>query len=83
MAGERMKVPGWTEVSAVCTHPEHTGHGYAGILMQEVMRGIWERGETPMLHVREDNVRAIEVYERLGIRTRVRRHFAVIRRVLR
>jgi ribosomal protein S18 acetylase RimI-like enzyme len=83
MAGERMKVPGWTEVSAVCTHPEHTGHGYAGILMQEVMRGIWERGETPMLHVREDNVRAIEVYERLGFRTRVRRHFAVIRRVLR
>jgi predicted GNAT family acetyltransferase len=49
--------------------------------MQEVMRGIWERGETPMLHVREDNVRAIEVYERLGFKARVRRHFAVIRKV--
>src|ERR1700692_1329008 len=33
MAGERLKVAGYTEVSAVCTHPEHTGRGYAGILM--------------------------------------------------
>jgi predicted GNAT family acetyltransferase len=80
MTGERMKVPGWTEVSAVCTHPEHTGHGYAGILMSEVMRRIRSRGETPMLHVREDNVRAIELYERLGFKTRVRRHFAVLRK---
>jgi ribosomal protein S18 acetylase RimI-like enzyme len=80
MAGERMKVPGWTEVSAVCTHPQHAGHGYAGILMKQVMHGIWERGETPMLHVREDNARAVEVYKRLGFGTRVRRHFAVIRK---
>lgn len=80
MAGERMKVPGWTEVSAVCTHPEHTGHGYAGILMSEVMQRIRSRGETPMLHVREDNVRAITLYERLGFKKRVRRHFAVLRK---
>ncbi len=40
MAGERLKIPGYTEVSAVCTHPEHTGHGYARILMAEVMRRI-------------------------------------------
>jgi GNAT superfamily N-acetyltransferase len=50
MAGERLKVPGHTEVSAVCTHPEHTGKGYAGILMTEVMRRILARGETPFLH---------------------------------
>lgn len=80
MAGERMKVPGWTEVSAVCTHPQHTGHGYARILMSEVMQRIRSCGETPMLHVREDNVRAIELYERLGFKTRVRRHFAVLRK---
>jgi predicted GNAT family acetyltransferase len=53
MAGERLKVPGYTEVSAVCTHPQHTGHGYARVLMCEVMRRIRERGETPFLHVRE------------------------------
>jgi ribosomal protein S18 acetylase RimI-like enzyme len=80
MAGERMKVPGFTEVSAVCTHPAHTGHGYAGILMSTVMQRIRDQGETPMLHVREDNVRAIELYERLGFKTRVRRHFAVLRK---
>ena len=80
MAGERMKVPGCTEVSAVCTHPEHTGHGYAGILMLEVMRRIRSRGETPFLHVREDNVRAIELYRRLGFSQRVRLHFAVLRK---
>jgi ribosomal protein S18 acetylase RimI-like enzyme len=81
MSGERMKVPGWTEVSAVCTHPEHTGHGYARILMTEVMRRIRTRDETPFLHVREENVRAIELYKRLGFSSRVRLHLAVLRKV--
>jgi ribosomal protein S18 acetylase RimI-like enzyme len=80
MAGERLKVPGYTEVSAVCTHPEHTGQGYARILMIEVMSRIRSRGETPCLHVREDNVRAIELYERLGFRQRALMHFAVLRK---
>ena len=80
MAGERLKIPGHTEVSAVCTHPEHTGHGYARILMMEIMRRICSRGETPFLHVREDNVRAIELYQRLGFRQRVLLHFAVLRK---
>lgn len=80
MAGERLKVPGHTEVSAVCTHPEHTGKGYAAILMAEVMRRIRERGETPFLHVRADNGRAIEIYKRLGFRERKLGHFAVLRK---
>ncbi|MGP0021017.1 MAG: GNAT family N-acetyltransferase [Candidatus Sulfotelmatobacter sp.] len=80
MAGERLKVPGHTEVSAVCTHPEHTGKGYAGILMTEVMRRIRERGETPFLHSRQDNVRAIELYKRLGFLPRKLGHFAVLRK---
>ncbi len=81
MAGERLKVPGYTEVSAVCTHPEHAGKGYARMLMLEVMRGIRERGETPFLHVRRDNARAIALYERIGFRTRVMPHFALLRKV--
>jgi len=81
MAGERLKVPGYTEVSAVCTHPEHTGHGYARLLMTEVMRRIRSRGETPFLHVRADNARAIELYERLGFRRRVVSHLAVLRKI--
>jgi ribosomal protein S18 acetylase RimI-like enzyme len=80
MSGERLKVPEHTEVSAVCTHPEHTGKGYAGLLMSEVMRRIRERRETPFLHVRQDNVRAIEIYKRLGFRERKLGHFAVLRR---
>jgi predicted GNAT family acetyltransferase len=81
MAGERLKVPGHTEVSAVCTHPEHAGKGYAGILMSEVMRRIRERGETPFLHVRADNGRAVEIYKRLGFRERNLGHFAVLRKI--
>jgi predicted GNAT family acetyltransferase len=80
MAGERLKVPGYSEVSAVCTHPEHTGLGYAGILMGEVGERIRARGETPFLHVREDNVRAIELYHRLGFVQRARPHLAVLRK---
>ena len=81
MAGERLKVPGYTEVSAVCTHPEHTGKGYARILMLEIMRGIWERGEIPFLHVRQSNTRAVELYKRLGFRTRMVVQFTVLRRI--
>ncbi len=78
MAGERLKVPGYTEVSAVCTHPDHTGRGYASILMNEVMGRIRDRREKAFLHVREDNVRAIQLYERLGFRLRTRVQRAVL-----
>jgi ribosomal protein S18 acetylase RimI-like enzyme len=80
MAGERLKVPGYTEVSAICTHPEHTGRGYARILTTEMMRRILGRGETPFLHVRQDNTRAIELYERLGFRIRVVNYHAVLKK---
>jgi predicted GNAT family acetyltransferase len=81
MSGQRLQVPGYTEVSAVCTHPEHTGKGYAAALMLEVMRRIRDRGETPFLHVRGDNSRAIALYERLGFRARKRGYYAVLRKV--
>jgi ribosomal protein S18 acetylase RimI-like enzyme len=81
MAGERLKVPRHTEVSAVCTHPDHTGNGYARVLMTEILRRIRDRGETPFLHVRGDNERAIAVYKLLGFRERKLGHFAVLRKV--
>jgi predicted GNAT family acetyltransferase len=82
MAGERLKVPGYTEVSAVCTHPEHVGRGYARVLMTEVMRSIRERWEKSFLHVREDNDHAIGLYEKLGFRRRARVHLAVLHKEL-
>jgi len=78
MAGERLKVDGYTEVSAVCTHPDHLGKGYAAALMRAVMRAIIERGERPLLHSRADNVRAIALYERLCFRHRCAGHFVVL-----
>jgi GNAT superfamily N-acetyltransferase len=80
MAGERLRVPGHTEVSAVCTHPDHLGKGYAAALMTEIMRGIKQRGEIPFLHVRGHNARAIALYERLGFCTRIRRYTVVVRK---
>ncbi len=80
MAGERLKVPGYTEVSAVCTNPDHTGKGHARRLMTMVMLRIFDRGETPFLHVREANARAVQLYERLGFAKRVLLHLAVLRK---
>jgi predicted GNAT family acetyltransferase len=79
MAGERQRLPGYTEVSAVCTHPDFRGRGYAQILMSTLMLKIIERGETPFLHAREDNAGAIRVYERLGFKTRAIFPFHVLR----
>jgi ribosomal protein S18 acetylase RimI-like enzyme len=66
MAGERMKFDGFTEISAVCTHPAHRGRGYASVLVRTLMRQILQRGETPFLHVYHDNTGAAAIYEKLG-----------------
>ncbi len=80
MAGERLRVPGYTEVSAVCTHPDYLGRGHARALMAAVVDVIRGRGETPFLHVREDNTRAVELYRRLGFKERKLFQTAVVRR---
>jgi ribosomal protein S18 acetylase RimI-like enzyme len=66
MAGERLHVPGWTEVSAVCTDPGFRGQGLGARLTLAVAAGILERGELPFLHAAATNVTAIRLYERLG-----------------
>ncbi|MEU1985727.1 GNAT family N-acetyltransferase [Nocardia sp. NPDC019395] len=70
MAGERLRPPGWTEVSAVCTAPEARGRGHASRLILELVSRIVARGERPFLHSAEANTGAIALYERLGFRTR-------------
>jgi ribosomal protein S18 acetylase RimI-like enzyme len=69
MTGQRLHCANYTEISAVCTHPNHTGKGYAARLMLSQIKRMKGAGKTPMLHVRQDNHRAIKVYERLGFAT--------------
>ncbi|MGW4487577.1 GNAT family N-acetyltransferase [Amycolatopsis sp. NPDC004368] len=66
MAGERFSAPGWTEVSAVCTHPAFRGQGLATRLMRAVATNIRARGDEVFLHVVSTNTGAIALYERLG-----------------
>ena len=70
MAGERMRPPGWTEISAVCTDTAFRGRGLATRLVLAVAHGIAERGETPFLHASASNTGAIRLYRELGFRVR-------------
>lgn len=81
MAGQRLRLPGFVEVSAVCTRPEARGRGYASVLMSEVMAHIVRGGSIPMLHVFAANESAIRVYEALGFRQRRSLHLAVLKPV--
>lgn len=80
MAGERLRPPGWTEVSAVCTDPEHRGRGLARRLVLHTAAGIAARGDTPFLHAAAANTPAIRLYESLGftLRRRTRFHFLTV-----
>jgi ribosomal protein S18 acetylase RimI-like enzyme len=66
MAGERMRLDGYQELSAVCTHPDYTGRGYAQRLLGILCNSSFDRGFTPFLHVYADNTRAIGVYRRMS-----------------
>jgi len=70
MAGERMRLGGYCEVSGVCTLPECRGQGLAAQLMSVVSARILARGETPFLHSYAANSGAIALYERLGFKIR-------------
>jgi predicted GNAT family acetyltransferase len=82
MSGQRLSLTGFTEVSAVCTHPDFRGRGYANALVSAVAHGIYARGETPFLGVRQDNINAIRVYEKLGFRICATQYVTVVKRPL-
>lgn len=80
MAGERMRFPGYTEVSGVCTHPDFRGRGLARRLSATVAARIEARGERPFLHAWEANHAAISLYEALGFKIRTHVNVSVLRR---
>ncbi|QGZ94631.1 GNAT family N-acetyltransferase [Terricaulis silvestris] len=70
MAGERMQMPGFVEISAVCTHPDYRGRGYGAALMRAVGDRILSEGDTPFLHAYASNTAAIALYKHLGFELR-------------
>lgn len=66
MAGERMALPGWQEISGVCTHPDFAGRGSARRLMRALLARHRQRGVATFLHVSEENHHARRVYESMG-----------------
>jgi ribosomal protein S18 acetylase RimI-like enzyme len=80
MAGERMRLDGFTEISAVCVHPSCRGQGLAAELINTLARSLASRGETSFLHVFDSNRAAIELYLKLGFVLRQRLHLALLAR---
>ena len=81
MAGQRMHPKPYMEVSAVCTHPDFRGRGYAKALMLHVMKIILDNSFTPFLHVLSSNTNAIELYQTIGFQTRKQIFVDVIQRL--
>src|SRR6185437_7603085 len=81
ITGERMTPGSYTEMTAVCVHPDFRGRGYAQALLAHVSRQIVARGEIPFLHVYSENASAIALYKRQGMTIRRRLHVTVLGRV--
>jgi predicted GNAT family acetyltransferase len=80
MAGERMRLDGFTEISAGCVHPSCRGQGLAAELISALARSIASRAETSFLHVFNSNRPAIDLYLKLGFVLRRHLHLAILAR---
>lgn len=78
VTGERMKMQDATEISAVVTHPDYSGRGYAKQLVAFVAHKIQMEHKLPFLHVAETNIPAIGLYEKLGFEHRIKMNFLFI-----
>ena len=81
VTGERMKMNGFTEISAVVTHPAFTGKGFAKQLIAHTVNKNFEQTIVPYLHVAETNSGAIQLYEKLGFVARRKISFWMMRRI--
>ncbi len=81
MTGQRLHPGNYSEVSAVCTHPDHLGKGFAAALITHQLHLIGEQGQQAFLHSRDDNDRAIALYKRLGFTESRPMHFYFLKRL--
>ncbi len=81
MAGERLHLTGFCEISAVCTHPDYRGRGYAGALTTMVAESIIGREEMPFLHLSPTNDVAMKLYKKLGFRVRKEIKLALLKSI--
>jgi GNAT superfamily N-acetyltransferase len=79
MGGERLRCPGFTEVSAVCTAPDQRGRGLGAALTLAVTDHIRARGDEAFLHVASDNTTALNLYLALGFTVRRELEAVVLR----
>ena len=79
MVGERLRPPGYAEISALATDPAHRNQGLASRLVRVVANGIVRRGEVPFLHASSTNTDAIRLYESLGFTVRRNVVFVLVR----
>jgi ribosomal protein S18 acetylase RimI-like enzyme len=77
MAGERLQSTEFVEISAVCTHPEFRGRGYARDLTTFLAAQIVAAGKIPFLHVKSENGAKV-VYEKIGFRLRAAIYLTVL-----
>ncbi|MEZ4713392.1 MAG: GNAT family N-acetyltransferase [Caldilineaceae bacterium] len=81
MAGERVHLPGFCEISAICTHPDYRGRGYGAALTTLAAARIMERQEIPFLHVLRTNAVAMKLYEKSGFRFRKEIELTLLKRL--
>lgn len=79
MAGRRLRVDGFTELSGVCTHPDWRGQGYAAGLSRAVAGEILASGEGVFLHAFAEHAAAIAFYRSLGFEVRAEMTYTNLR----
>jgi len=67
MGGERLQLDGYSEISAVCTHPSFRGQGFAASLIWHLVRNHRCDGLVSWLHVGCANHRAVKLYLGMGL----------------
>lgn len=78
MAGRRLRVEGFTELSGVCTHPDWRGQGFAAALSRVVAGQILASGEGVFLHAFADHLATVAFYRSLGFEVRAPMTYTIL-----